>query len=76
MSAKKEAAPSEYEKTDALHRELTSEAVAADAAAEIAHEVENNKYSPWTASMFKLYGVLFIAYCCGCLNGYDGRITL
>ncbi|KAJ4326720.1 hypothetical protein N0V84_002836 [Fusarium piperis] len=40
-----------------------------ETAAEIAHEVENGKYSPWTASMFQLYGVLFVAYCCGCLNG-------
>ena len=43
-------------------------------AAEIAHEVDNSTYSPWTASMFRLYGILFVAYCCGCLNGYDGSL--
>ncbi|EGY22161.1 hypothetical protein VD0002_g5171 [Verticillium dahliae] len=43
-------------------------------AAEIAHEVNENSYSPWTKSMFQLYGVLFVAYCCGCLNGYDGSL--
>lgn len=30
-------------------------------AAEIAHEVNENSYSPWTKSMFQLYGVLFVA---------------
>ncbi|GKT66859.1 lactose permease [Colletotrichum tofieldiae] len=44
--------------------------VAAVAAHEIANEVEGGKYSPWTKSMFHLYGVLFVAYCCGALNGY------
>ncbi|KAK1492156.1 hypothetical protein CCUS01_14118 [Colletotrichum cuscutae] len=48
--------------------------VAAVAAHEIAHEVEDGKYSPWTKSMFNLYGVLFVAYCCGALNGYDGSL--
>lgn len=46
------------------------EVAPAEIAAEIAHEVENSEFSPWTASMFQLYGVLFVAYCCGCLNGY------
>lgn len=32
------------------------------------------KYSPWTRSMFRLYGCLTIAYLCGCLNGYDGSL--
>ncbi|KAL2877645.1 hypothetical protein SGCOL_007175 [Colletotrichum sp. CLE4] len=48
--------------------------VAAVAAHEIAHEVDDGKYSPWTKSMFNLYGVLFVAYCCGALNGYDGSL--
>ncbi|OHE97123.1 hypothetical protein CORC01_07564 [Colletotrichum orchidophilum] len=48
--------------------------VAAVAAHEIAHEVEGGNYSPWTKSMFHLYGVLFVAYCCGALNGYDGSL--
>ncbi|GJD03630.1 lactose permease [Colletotrichum higginsianum] len=40
----------------------------------IAHEVEDGNYSPWTKSMWHLYGVLFVAYCCGALNGYDGSL--
>lgn len=44
--------------------------VAAATAHEIAHEVDDGKYSPWTKSMFYLYAVLFVAYCCGALNGY------
>ncbi|KAK1983645.1 general substrate transporter [Colletotrichum cereale] len=48
--------------------------VAAVTAHEIANEVEGGKYSPWTKSMFHLYGVLFVAYCCGALNGYDGSL--
>ncbi|GKT46095.1 lactose permease [Colletotrichum spaethianum] len=48
--------------------------IAAVAAHEIANEVEGGKYSPWTKSMFHLYGVLFVAYCCGALNGYDGSL--
>ncbi|KAK0101389.1 hypothetical protein ONS95_006564 [Cadophora gregata] len=43
-------------------------------AIEIAEEVDSSKYSPWTWSMLRLYGVLFVAYCCGCLNGYDGSL--
>ncbi len=30
--------------------------------------------SPWTGSMFKLYGVLAFAYLNACLNGYDGSL--
>nr|CBV37356.1 hexose transporter [Colletotrichum graminicola] len=48
--------------------------VAAATAHEIAHEVDDGKYSPWTKSMFYLYAVLFVAYCCGALNGYDGSL--
>ncbi|KAK1960727.1 general substrate transporter [Colletotrichum sublineola] len=48
--------------------------VAAVTAHEIANEVEGGKYSPWTKSMFQLYAVLFVAYCCGALNGYDGSL--
>jgi hypothetical protein len=43
-------------------------------AIEIAEEVDSSNYSPWTWSMLRLYGVLFVAYCCGCLNGYDGSL--
>ncbi|KAK2054662.1 hexose transporter [Colletotrichum caudatum] len=48
--------------------------VAAVAAHEIANEVDDGNYSPWTRSMFTLYAVLFVAYCCGALNGYDGSL--
>ncbi|KAK1996927.1 general substrate transporter [Colletotrichum falcatum] len=48
--------------------------VAAVTAHEIAHEVEDGRYSPWTKSMLRLYAVLFVAYCCGALNGYDGSL--
>lgn len=40
----------------------------------IATEVESSEDSPWTFSMFRLYGVLAIAYLCGCLNGFDGSL--
>lgn len=43
-------------------------------AIQLAEAVESTKYSPWTASMFRLYGCLMIAYLCGCLNGYDGSL--
>lgn len=62
------------EKADVLHRNLTPDVPPEVIANEIAHEVENHKFSPWTKSMFQLYGVLFVAYCCGCLNGYDGSL--
>lgn len=62
------------EKRDLYNNHVTEDAtpdvVAAVAAHEIAHEVEDGKYSPWTKSMWHLYGVLFVAYCCGALNGY------
>ncbi|KAG9498102.1 hypothetical protein J7337_010995 [Fusarium musae] len=64
----------ELEKSDVLHRDLTNDLPPEVLATEIAHEVENNKFSPWTPSMFQLYAVLFVAYCCGCLNGYDGSL--
>jgi hypothetical protein len=74
MSEKRDDAPMELEKTDVLHRDLTNDLPPEALATEIAHEVENNKFSPWTPSMFQLYAVLFVAYCCGCLNGYDGSL--
>jgi hypothetical protein len=76
MSEKKDDGPQDYEKTDVLHRDLTVDTTPEILANEIAHEVENHKFSPWTKSMFHLYGVLFVAYCCGCLNGYDGVFHL
>ncbi|KAM5386634.1 hypothetical protein ACJZ2D_000597 [Fusarium nematophilum] len=66
--------PVENEKANAFHENLHENAAPEHLAAEIAHEVENRKFSPWTASMFQLYAILFVAYCCGCLNGYDGSL--
>ncbi|KAL3419995.1 MFS sugar transporter [Phlyctema vagabunda] len=43
-------------------------------AVQLAADVAETKYSPFTKSMFRLYGCLFIAYLCGCLNGYDGSL--
>lgn len=44
------------------------------AAVQLSHDVTAAKYSPWTASMWRLYGCLWVAYLCGCLNGYDGSL--
>jgi hypothetical protein len=40
----------------------------------LATEADTTEYSPWTGAMFRLYGVLAIAYLCGCLNGFDGSL--
>ncbi|EHA51908.1 lactose permease [Pyricularia oryzae 70-15] len=40
----------------------------------LAEDVAAAQYSPWTASMWRLYAVLACAYLCGCLNGYDGSL--
>lgn len=53
---------------DAVEVELAGEAL------QLSDEVDAAKYSPWTKSMFRLYGVLAVAYLCGCLNGYDGSL--
>ncbi|KAL0475074.1 general substrate transporter [Neurospora intermedia] len=45
-----------------------------DVTVQLAHDVDNTKYSPWSKSMFRLYLVLACAYLCGCLNGYDGSL--
>jgi hypothetical protein len=44
---------------------------------ELLHVVEQAaeiRCSPWTKSMFRLYGCLLISYFCGCLNGFDGSL--
>ncbi|KAH8816000.1 general substrate transporter [Xylogone sp. PMI_703] len=43
-------------------------------AIQLAQEVEEASYSPWTWRMCRLYLVLACAYLCGCLNGYDGSL--
>lgn len=37
------------------------------AAVQLAHESEEQRLSPWTPRMFRLYLVLCVAYLCGCL---------
>lgn len=46
-----------------------------DDAINLANDEFAQKYSPWTKRMFRLYAVLWVAYLCGCLNGYDGECT-
>ncbi|CEJ80033.1 Putative General substrate transporter [[Torrubiella] hemipterigena] len=46
----------------------------ANATIQLAHDSGEQKLSPWTPSMFRLYAVLAVAYLCGCLNGYDGSL--
>ncbi len=45
-----------------------------DAVLNLAVRVEERSYSPWSKSLLRLYLVLFCAYLCGCLNGYDGSL--
>ncbi|KAK8069254.1 hypothetical protein PG994_005870 [Apiospora phragmitis] len=45
-----------------------------DAVVQLSHDVESRRFSPWTASMLRLYLALTPAYLCGCLNGYDGSL--
>lgn len=55
-----------------LH-ETKSEGVVGEAV-QLAQDVDETKPSPFTLSMFRLYGCLMVAYLCGCLNGYDGSL--
>jgi hypothetical protein len=48
--------------TAAEHRDELHDA---DAAVQLAHDVDDVRYSPWSFYMFRLYGVLAIAYLCG-----------
>lgn len=54
--------------------ELKANDVKVVEAVQLAHDVSDTKYSPYTLSMLRLYGCLSIAYLCGCLNGYDGSL--
>ncbi|KFY31700.1 hypothetical protein V493_00880 [Pseudogymnoascus sp. VKM F-4281 (FW-2241)] len=55
-------------------RDDTAKIGLAGEALQLSDDVDATKYSPWTKSMFRLYGVLAVAYLCGCLNGYDGSL--
>jgi hypothetical protein len=64
-----------YVHEDALSKnDHNQRAQAVTNAVQLAEDVANTRYSPWTKSMFRLYGCLAIAYLCGCLNGYDGSL--
>lgn len=66
--------PAVDEKENFMSNDFKTDLSPLAVAVEIAEEVDNNKYSPWTWSMLRLYAVLFVAYCCGCLNEYDGSL--
>ena len=53
----------------AAHDEAAVQGGGIDDAIQLANAVANFHYSPWTKSMFRLYGCLSLAYLCGCLNG-------
>ncbi|WPH01330.1 Hypothetical protein R9X50_00416900 [Acrodontium crateriforme] len=65
-------------KNDVSHREVDDKQTSIDLkiedAAELNQHVEEARYSPWAGSMWRLYAVLWVAYLCGCLNGYDGSL--
>jgi len=48
--------------------------VETDVAVQLAHDVDDTKYSPWSLPMIRLYLVLSLSYLCGCLNGFDGSL--
>jgi len=74
MADNKATVPAVDEKENVMSSDLKTDLNPVAVAIEIAEEVDSSKYSPWTWSMLRLYGVLFVAYCCGCLNGYDGSL--
>ncbi|KAI8721863.1 hypothetical protein NCS52_00328900 [Fusarium sp. LHS14.1] len=56
-----------------VHSDRNHGFTAADAT-HLADQVQQLKPSPWTRSMFRLYGVMLCAYFCACLNGFDGSV--
>lgn len=70
VSDKKEAVVSD--KTEfAVSEQVTTKL---DEVVNLVQDEEQQRYSPWTRSMWRLYGCLWIAYLCGCLNGFDGSL--
>lgn len=57
--------------TAVAHRDDLADA---DIAVQLAHDVDDTRYSAWSGRMFRLYLILACAYLCGCLNGYDGSL--
>lgn len=43
-------------------------------ATQAVESLDQIKPSPWTPSMFRLYGVLLCAYLGACTNGFDGSV--
>ncbi len=68
-SEEKTAAAVELDHVDGILRE-DDEA----AGIQLAHDVDDTTYSPWSFRMLRLYLVLSLSYLCGCLNGYDGSL--
>jgi hypothetical protein len=67
----------DIKKDDVTHiDDMDSEFRDAKVAVHLSEEAVHIKQSPWTSSMWKLYGCLTIAYLCGCLNGYDGSLMV
>jgi hypothetical protein len=66
----------EQSKTEVIHDEkaVRTNDNEVGTAVQLAHDVHETKYSPWTWSMGRLYAVLWVAYLCGCLNGFDGSL--
>lgn len=62
----------EKDATAADHKEDTLHET--DVTVQLAHDVDDTKYSPWSLQMVRLYLVLSLSYLCGCLNGYDGSL--
>ena len=56
------------------HTEFPSDLQHAGHAIQLAEDADKAVYRPFSASMWRLYGCLAIAYLCGCLNGYDGSL--
>ncbi|KAK4193171.1 putative transporter [Podospora australis] len=62
------------EREVAIDEHHDTKIVDADVTVQLAHDVDQTRYSPWSWQMARLYFVLAVAYLCGCLNGYDGSL--
>lgn len=62
------------EKAEAPVHSDRNDGFTAAEATHLADQVQQLKPSPWTPSMFRLYGVMLCAYFCACLNGFDGSV--
>jgi hypothetical protein len=63
------------EKSDAAAADHAEDSLGnTDLTVQLAHDVDETAYSPWSRQMIRLYLVLSLSYLCGCLNGYDGSL--